>query len=103
MWTFHCVTPFCTLNHASGVTESRLSTSRLILSSISKRVPCAQMPKKIFWAFQAKEQARFMTDAVLELHIKRMTKIRPSLLTPMPITLTETGRKALAGELNFKP
>ena len=80
--------------------KSLSRTDRQILQAVQDG---AQMPKKIFWAFQAKEQARFMTDAVLELHIKRMTKIRPSLLTPIPITLTETGRKALAGELNFKP
>ena len=77
--------------------ENGLSrTDRQILEAVNES---AQTAKKIFWAFQAKEQARFMTDAVLELHIKRMTKARPALLTPPPISLTETGRKVLAGEL----
>ena len=65
-------------------------TDRQILEAVNEG---AQTAKKIFWAFQAKEQARFMTDSVLDLHIKRMTKMRPALLTPAPITLTETGRK----------
>ncbi len=69
-------------------------TDRQILEAVNQG---AQNAKKIFWAFQAKEQARFMTDSVLDLHIKRMTKMRPSLLTPDPITLTETGRKTLRG------
>ena len=65
-------------------------TDRQILEAVNEG---AQTPKKIFWAFQAKEQARYMTDAVLELHLKRMTKGGPALLTAAPITLTEAGRK----------
>ena len=59
------------------------------------------LPKKIFWAFQVKEQTRYMTEAVLELHIKRMTKTRPAMLTASPLTVTQTGRKVLAGELKM--
>ena len=73
-------------------------TDRQILEAVRDG---AQIVKKIFWAFQAKEQARFMTDSVLDLHIKRMTKVRNALLTSAPVTLTETGRKVLAGELNL--
>jgi hypothetical protein len=72
-------------------------TDRQILEAVNEG---AQNLKKIFWAFQAKEQARFMGDTTLDLHIKKLTKVRKPLLTAPPITLTEVGRKVLAGELN---
>lgn len=71
-------------------------TDRQILETICGGT---QVLKKVFWAFQVKEQTRYMSETVLDLHIKRMTRTRPSLLTAAPVMLTTAGHQVLAGQL----
>jgi hypothetical protein len=72
-------------------------TDRYILEAVTEG---AENFKQIFQAYWKKDEPRFMSDSVLEMRVKKLTRVRKPLLTAPPIKLTETGRKVLDGELN---
>jgi hypothetical protein len=74
-------------------------TDRQILRAVAEE---QQRFEDVFRANQAAEAAPFMGDATFRLHLDALTHARHPLLTREPITLTPTGRRVLAGELDAR-
>jgi hypothetical protein len=56
----------------------------------------------IFRANQERETAPFMGDTVVRLRLDALTNARTPLLTHEPVTLTPTGQRVLAGEVDAR-